>query len=227
MKKIESNFINMLLVLSGITLFAAVTLASVYTLTGKSIANAQQTKKEEAIRAVLPPYDHVDLKPVVMNDGVETTRVYKAYDKNNVLVGAAVQSTSNNGYKGPVNVMVGFNNKGIIVNYVVLDQHETPGLGNKMENWFKTDKAKQDIRGKNASTANLTVSRDGGEVDAITAATISSRAFLFAVRNAYFAFTHSLDTQPNVAKSKVDAPRPILNDTTSTINKDGMKGPQP
>lgn len=58
-----------------------------------------------------------------------------------------------------------------------------------MVDWFKTDKGNQSIIGKNPAVANLTVSKDGGEVDAITASTISSRAFLFAVRNAYQAFS--------------------------------------
>jgi electron transport complex protein RnfG len=224
MKKLESTFRNMVLALTVIAIFAAVILASVYSLTKEPINNLQLAKRQEAIRAVLPPYDHFDTKPVEMNNGVETTKVYKAYDKNNVLVGAAVESTSNNGYKGPIDIIVGFDNKGIIVNYSVLDQHETPGLGSKMDTWFKTSKAKQNIKGKNAATSNLNVSQDGGEVDAITAATISSRAFLFAVRNAYFAFTTNMEDQLNKSKSKSDSTSHSLNDTINTVNNTGKKG---
>jgi len=216
MKKLESNFINMALVLTGIAIFAAVTLASVYTITKAPIEKAQRDKRQEVIRAVLPPYDHYDSIPVEMNNGVETTKVYKAYDKNNILVGAAVESSSNNGYKGHIDIIVGFNKKGVIVNYLVLDQNETPGLGSRMVDWFKTNNARQNIVGKNAAVAHLNVSADGGEIDAITAATISSRAFLFAVRNAYFEFKANTDVQVNDTESVAEDALQQVNDSTST-----------
>ncbi len=193
MEKLESNFRNMVLVLSLITLFAGLALSSVYTLTKDPIAESKIAKEQNAIKAVLPANDHFEAKPVTINEGLETIKVYKAYDKNNNLVGAAVESSSNNGFSGPIDIMIGFNNKGEILNYIILAQNETPGLGTKMVDWFKTDKNNQSIIGKNAGLANISVSKDGGEVDAITAATISSRAFLFAVRNAYFAFTKNAE----------------------------------
>ena len=216
MKKLESNFINMVLVLTGIVIFAAVTIGSVYSLTKAPIEKTLRNKQQEAIRAVLPPYDHYDSKPVEMNNGVETTKVYKAYDKNNVLVGAAVESSSNNGYKGHIDIIVGFNKKGVIVNYLVLDQNETPGLGSRMVDWFKTDNARQNIIGKNATVAHLNVSADGGEIDAITAATISSRAFLFAVRNAYFEFKANTDMQVNDTKNEAEDALQQEDDSAST-----------
>jgi electron transport complex protein RnfG len=39
--------------------------------------------------------------------------------------------------------------------------------------------------GKNPGKVNFTVSKDGGDIDAITASTITSRAFLLAIKNAY------------------------------------------
>ena len=214
----------MVVVLTGIAIFAAITLASVYTLTKDSITDSKLTKREEAIRAVLPPFDHVGLKPIEMNNGVETTKVYKAYNKNNVLVGAAVESSSNNGYRGHIDIIVGFNLKGVIVNYIVLDQNETLGLGSRMNTWFKTNKGKQNILGKNAGLAHLNVSVDGGEVDAITAATISSRAFLFAVRNAYFEFKSNMDIPVGDSKIVVDKTLQQKKDSTSQLNKIEMEG---
>ena len=234
MKRSESNILNSVLVLTGIAIFSVVTIASVYTLTKNSIEKSQRFKEQEAIRAVLPPYDHFDTIPVEMNNGVETTKVYKAYDKNNDLVGAAVESSSNNGYKGHIDIIVGFDKKGVIVNYSVLDQNETPGLGSRMVDWFKTNKAKQSIIGKNATTAHLNISADGGEIDAITAATVSSRAFLFAVRNAYFEFKSNTDEMINATENKArlirlqqheaDSIRQLENDSTSTENNIEMKG---
>ena len=225
MKKLESSFINMVTVLSGIAVFAAITLASVYTLTKEPIGNLERNKRQEAIRNVLPPYDHFDSIPIEMNNGVETTKVYKAYDKNNLFVGAAVESSSNNGYKGHIDIIVGFNKKGIIVNYEVLEQNETPGLGSKMVDWFKTKKAKQSIIGKDAGLAHLNITVDGGEIDAITAATISSRAFLFAVRNAYFEFvSNSEDPVIDSTVSVTDTLQQKNIDSDSTSTKTEMKG---
>lgn len=98
--------------------------------------------------------------------------------------------------------MVGFDKEGNIINYSVLEQKETPGLGTKMVDWFKTPIGNQDIRGKNPAKNNLTVKKDGGEVDAITAATISSRAFLDAIHNAYAAYSRNFE---NKEENKIDS----------------------
>jgi Na+-translocating ferredoxin:NAD+ oxidoreductase subunit G len=193
MAKLESSFKNMVLVLSVITLFAAMTLASVYSFTKEPIALSKIAKQQKAIQDVLPAsFDHL-AEPISIEDGNELLIVNKAYDKNDNFIGAAVQSSSNNGFSGRIVVMVGFDAEGTIVDYAVLEQKETPGLGTKMVDWFKTDKGNQNIKGKNAGTSNLTVANDGGEVDAITAATISSRAFLYTVRSAYHAFSLNMD----------------------------------
>lgn len=189
MAQLESSFKNMVLVLAAISLFAAVTLSSVYTFTKDPIAKSKLAKQQNAIKEVLPKsFDHL-AEPDTIKDGTENLVVHKAYDKANNFIGAAVESSSNNGFAGKILIMVGFDAAGTIVNYSVLEQKETPGLGTKMVDWFKTDKGNQNICGKNPATTNLTVSKDGGDVDAITASTISSRAFLFTIRNAYHAFT--------------------------------------
>jgi len=184
MKKLESNFKNMVLVLSCITLFAAVALASVYTLTKEPIAQSKTAKQQNAVKEVLPPFDHIDPVKRVKSVSGDSLNVYKAFDKNNSYVGVAVESFSKNGFAGLIKMMIGFDKEGAIVNYSVLEQKETPGLGTKMVDWFKTDKGNQNIIGKKGQH-ELTVTKDGGEVDAISAATISSRAFLESVNKAY------------------------------------------
>ena len=104
---------------------------------------------------------------------------YDINDKQGNLLGKAVVTTEN-GFGGPLKVLVGFNTDGDILGYTVLEHAETPGLGAKAGEWFQ-DK----IIGMNPGTNNFTVSKDGGEVDAITASTITSRAFLRAIQNAY------------------------------------------
>lgn len=188
MAKLESNFRNMVLVLSGITMFAALALASVYTFTKEPIAMAKIAKQQNAIKNVLPPYDHIDTEPVVKEEGPESTKAYRAYNKNNEFVGTAVEAITVRGYSGRVGIIVGFDKTGKIIDYFVLEQNETPGLGAKMGTWFKTEKGKQNIKGIDPAVTALTVKN----VDAITAATISSKAFLGAVQNAYNAYSANI-----------------------------------
>lgn len=223
MKKLASNFLNMALVLSGITIFAAITLTSVHSMTNGPIINSQRYKQIQAIQAVLPPFDHVDTNAIKMDDGVETMKMYKAYDNKNAFVGAAVEASSNNGYKSHIDIMVGFNKEGVIVNYAVLEQNETPGLGSKMFDWFKTNNKNQNILGKNPASSNLTVTKDGGDVDGITAATISSRAFLFAVRNAYFAFVSNLEKPKVESQVENDTIQQATTDLVSNLDVKGRK----
>ena len=100
-------------------------------------------------------------------------------------LGAAVQS-STMGFGGDLKVLVGFDTEGNILGYTLLEHAETPGLGAKADQWFQKGQ-KGDIIGKSPAEP-LTVSKDGGQVDAITASTITSRAFLKAVNNAYNAY---------------------------------------
>jgi Na+-translocating ferredoxin:NAD+ oxidoreductase subunit G len=193
MAKLESSFKNMVLVLTSITLFAAVALGSVYKLTKDPIEASKKAKQENAIKEVLPPGIEIKQTDTIYIEGlIDPFLVYKAYSGEE-FVGAAVQSYSKNGFSGEIKVMVGFDKDGNIVNYSVLEQKETPGLGTKMEDWFKTKKGNQDVRGLNGATNNLTVTKAGGEVDAITAATISSNAFLESVRFAYSAYSQNYD----------------------------------
>ena len=91
------------------------------------------------------------------------------------------------GFGGELKVLVGFDAEGKIIDYSLLSHAETPGLGSKAADWFKKGN-RGDITGMNPGEAALTVSKDGGKVDAITASTITSRAFLSAVNAAYAAY---------------------------------------
>ncbi len=104
------------------------------------------------------------------------------------LVGAAVESYSSQGFSGDIKLIYGFDTEGNITGYAVMQHAETPGLGAKMDEWFRSPEGRRSVIGLNPSTSNLTVSKDGGDVDAITAATITSRAFLDALSRAANAF---------------------------------------
>jgi electron transport complex protein RnfG len=126
--------------------------------------------------------------------------VYKA-TKGGEFIGAAVQSTDKNGFGGALTILVGFNPQGEIIDYSVLSHSETPGLGSKSTEWFKKG-AKGDITGMNPGQQPLTVSKDGGNVDAITASTITSRAFLRAVNAAYAAYAGQSTADGNSGASQ-------------------------
>ena len=175
MKKLESTFLNMTVVLTCITLIAAAGTAAVFNFTQKPIADAKQAKQEAAIKVVMPGASLID-----QVDTVNNQRVFRAYDADNNLLGYAIESDEL-GFGGLIKMMVGIDTEGNLVNYSILSHSETPGLGSKMDKWFIE---KSPITGISISAAPLTVSKDGGSVDAITAATISSRAFLSAVNKA-------------------------------------------
>ncbi len=184
-KKLESSFKNMVLVLFLVTLISSAAVGVVNSLTAGLIEKVQIEKQTQAIRAVVPAFDNdpmTDKYMVKASDNEEAVEFYPA-KQNGELVGTAIKTYTNDGFGGKIELMVGFTPDGVIYNYSVLSHKETPGLGSKMDSWFVKG-AKGDITGKNPGTKGLQVSKDGGDVDAITAATISSRAFLDAVNRA-------------------------------------------
>ncbi len=189
MATIESSLKNMLLTLFVITAIAGTSLGFVYEMTKEPIAAAKARKQQEAIKMVVPAFNNEPGKEVMTVTSKEglPIKLFPA-KKDGKLVGVAVETASNKGFGGDVKIMVGFKPDGTVENYQVLEHKETPGLGTKMADWFKTNKGNQSILGKNPGKDNFTVSKDGGDIDAITAATISSRAFLDAVRIGYETF---------------------------------------
>lgn len=179
MEKLQSSLQNMVLSLVIICVVAAGALAGVYALTKANIEAQEKAKQEAAILAVLP-----EGCTVAEGEKVEDLTIYKAYI-NDEWVATAIE-TSEVGFDGLQVIMVGLDAEGKVINYEILKQTETPGLGAHITHWFKNaDKSGQNIIGKQAGA--LAVSKDGGEIDAITAATISSRAFLKAINKAHAA----------------------------------------
>ncbi len=179
----------MTLSLTIIALVAAGALGGIYMLTKEPIEKTNEANKLKAKTDVLPQFADITFAEplLVEQDGYEMV-VNRAFNAQGEPVGAAVETSDKNGFNGLIRLMVGFDNDGVIRGYSVLEQAETPGLGANMVNWFKTDKNRQSVIGLNPVQSKLEVSKDGGDVDAITAATISSRAFLRAVARAYNAF---------------------------------------
>ena len=193
-KKLESSFKNMVLVLFLITFISSATVGVVHSFTSETIKQAQKNKQIMAIKHVVKKFDNDPMKEAYTlkaADGGELT-VYPA-KLGEELIGTAVKTYTNNGFGGQIWIMVGFNPDGSICNYSVLDHKETPGLGSKMDTWF-TSNGRGNIIGKQPGTNGLKVTKDGGDIDAITAATISSRAFLDAINRAAAALSGNADS---------------------------------
>ena len=204
MKKLESSLLNMVLVLTGVAVVMGGILAYVNHRTEGPISEQKQRALADGIKDVMVCDDLVVTKTdtVRQNDanGKELTYViYQTQDKQGKDLGAAVESTTG-GFGGDLKVLVGFNPEGKILGYTILETAETPGLGAKADKWFQKGE-KGDIIGK-APAEPLTVSKDGGQVDAITASTITSRAFLLAVNNAYKAYKATPATDSETGASK-------------------------
>ena len=190
MKKLESSLLNMTLVLTGVAVIMGGILAFVNHLTEGPINEQKEKALADGIKTVMVCNDLVvaNTDEVKQNDekGKELTYViYQVKDAKGQDLGAAVESTTM-GFGGDLKVLVGFDPEGNILGYTLLEHAETPGLGAKADKWFQNGQ-KGDIIGKSPAEP-LTVSKDGGQVDAITASTITSRAFLKAVNNAYKAY---------------------------------------
>ena len=189
MKKLESSLTNMVLVLTGVAVIMGGILAFVNHLTEGPINEQKAKALADGIKSVMG----VSELTVSMTDTVRQTVsgkeltyvIYQAQDAQKKDLGAAVESTTG-GFGGDLKVLVGFDPEGKILGYTLLEHAETPGLGAKADKWFQKGE-KGDIIGKSPAEP-LTVSKDGGKVDAITASTITSRAFLLAVNNAYNAY---------------------------------------
>ena len=179
----ESSLKNMVLVLFTITLLSSAAVGGVYTITKEPIAQAKVAAVNNALQQVLPQYEATTSQTIEVNDMAVEAYTATVAEK---AVGYAIKSSSKNGFGGAISLMVGFDTDGNIININVLEQKETPGLGTKMAD--EGNALQASLVGKNAGKVNLTVKKDGGDIDALTAATISSRAYAEAVAIAYEAF---------------------------------------
>ena len=184
----ESTLKNMVTVLFGITLVASAGVGVVNMITAEPIALSKQAATTAALTEVLPSFDETTSEELTIDEMPIT--VYTA-TKGGVVAGYAVQTMTKQGFSGTVRLMVGFDTDGRVVNINVLEQTETPGLGTKMcdeGNPLLGSVKGQRLEEKKLVDGKLAVRKDGGDVDALTAATISSRAYVDAVNRAWMAY---------------------------------------
>ena len=194
----------MVLALTGVAVIMGGILAYVNHLTEGPINDQKAKALADGIKTVMC----VDNLTVHQTDTVQTKGpkgkdvtfiIYQTQDAQGKDLGAAVETIAN-GFGGELKLLVGFDPDGKILGYTLLEHAETPGLGAKADKWFQKGE-KGDIIGKSPAEP-LTVSKDGGQVDAITASTITSRAFLLAVNSAYNAYKATPATDGETGATK-------------------------
>ena len=185
----ESTLKNMVLTLFVITLVASALLGVVYSVTKEPIEIAKIARTTNALAEVLPDFDNspvgtkIQVQVPEEEGGVPQDAYIYTAKQGEEVVGYAVETTSQNGFSGEIKLIVGFKPDGEIVNIQVLQHKETPGLGSKMTQ--PGNKLLVSFVGKNPANLKMSVKKDDGDIDALTASTISSRAYVDAVDRAY------------------------------------------
>lgn len=167
----QSTLRNMVLCLTCVCLVCSAILGAVYAVTLDPIAEASEKALKESIGQVLPQGG--EISDARQSEGFE----YYENIKDGEVVAYAVKS-STVGFGGPLTLMVGVLADGTVFNTSVLSHSETPGLGAKCASDEAFMSQWKGFKGE------LKVRKDGGDVDAITASTITSRAYALAVANA-------------------------------------------
>ncbi len=179
----KSTLKNMIASLLGITMVASAGVGLIYQITKEPIAQAAIAATNAALAEVLPTFDETALDNLSIDE--MPIDVYTAKQDGGV-VGYAVKTMTKSGFNGVFTLMVGLTPSGEVINVSVLSHGETPGLGTKMMD--EDNPLLGGIQGKTLSSVDLRVSKDGGDIDALTAATITSRAYLDAVQRAQKAY---------------------------------------
>ncbi len=175
---VKSNLTTMVVCLTVVSLVCSALLGGMYALTAEPIAKANADILKASIGAVLPEGGELsEAQPVEV--GGQASEYYVS-TKDGVPVAYAVKSTAV-GFGGPLVLMVGITADGQVYNTSVLSHNETPGLGAKCTT---DEKFFTQFKGLDPSARKLSVRKDGGDIDAITASTITSRAYVLAVDNA-------------------------------------------
>jgi len=185
MKEILKLIVSLALISSA----AGLLLAYTYKVTATPIATASQKGTTQALADVLPPFDNNPGNNRITFEEAGRSWTNYVARKDGKFVGAAFETSSKNGYGGEIKIMVGITANGRIKAIRFLSQHETPGLGTKVtEVPFKSQFDDKSIEGTVWS-----VKKDNGSFDAVTGATISSRAVLEAVRDGVAVYTKHTD----------------------------------
>lgn len=182
MKPIKSSLFNMIFALLAVAVLSAAALGYVYQITKEPISRAKDQKTLDAIREVVGSFDNnpfAEKTAVTTPDGKYKLELYPARE-NGIITSVAIKTFSDNGFGGKIEIIIGMLMDGTITGYKVIEQKETPGLGTKITD----NKFAGQFIGLNPYYNTIKLKKDGGEIDAVTGATISSKAVIDAVEKA-------------------------------------------
>ena len=188
MKNNWKEFITPVATLVIIAATSASVLGYVYEVTKEPIKKAKDNQELAAISEVVDNFDNnpfAEKMTIVTKNKKHKLVMYPARQKGK-LKSVAIKTHTNTGFGGRIEIMAGFNVDGSIKSYKVISSNETPGLGSKIDE----DKFKEQFSGFHPNRQILKVRQDGGDIDAVTAATISSRALLKALSRAFDALSN-------------------------------------
>jgi electron transport complex protein RnfG len=179
---------------------ASFILAITFTCTEAPIKDAKLRATNEALKSVLPVFDNAPAKEELNIDCSGREVVFYPAKKDGRLVGVAASAVSPKGYSGNLRVIASMTPDGKIMTVIVTEKNETPGLGTVVTDrieqktiftLFKHENGKSgglppnpvldSFHGKDVASAPWKVKKDGGDIDSVTGATISSRAVTDAV----------------------------------------------
>lgn len=186
----KSSFKNMVIVLTATAAVMGAVLALVHEVTAEPVHQAEINAKNEALAMVLPEFDNdpsATMQTLTVDGESRPVQIYTG-KKGDDVCGIAVESYTSEGFSGDIIVMVGFDTEGKLTGYKVLQHAETPGLGAKADDWFRDPTDSRSVIG---TSSDIALKKDNGEIDGITAATITSRAFVDAVNRARKAFNQT------------------------------------
>lgn len=185
---LKSTLSNMIIVLVLVAGLSALILGVIYNITKKPIQKAKDNREVAAIKEVVygefnnNPYKERHIIPTA--DGKGKVELFPARNSEGNITSVAIKTYSNNGFGGKIELMVGYFVDGTINKYKIIDYKETPGLGTKVSE----PKFSSQFNGINPGKHIFKVKQDGGNIDAVTAATISSRAVIDAIQRGFDAF---------------------------------------
>lgn len=186
MKPIKSSLFNMIASMLIVSALSALIVGYVHQKTAAPIEVSKNKKILEAISEVIGEFDNdpfTERTYIYSTDGKSKLELYPARE-NGIITSVAIKTYSDNGYGGKIEIIVGILMDGTITGYKVIEQKETPGLGDKIS----SKRFSEQFVGLNTYDGEIKLKKDGGEIDALTSATISSRAVIDAVEKAASAY---------------------------------------
>jgi electron transport complex protein RnfG len=170
------ELVKLVFVMTLVSLISGVLLAVTHQYTREPIRQTEQRQLFDTLRQVLPPMDG-DPVPLVLSNAAGRVTTFYLARQGGAFAGVAFSCVSPNGYGGPVEALLGLKADGTLHGLEVIRMNETPGLGSKIA----APAFRAQFTGKPLEGSVWKVRKDGGPIDAVSGATISSRALCDAV----------------------------------------------